>query len=98
MSSMAMPTAPAPTSPPTDHGRPPRSCREPRRHPVALADASVIITDTCRYSHEANDDPILDPGKSGQSMAHDFFGNTSTSATSTAATLVGGSTTCSTSD
>jgi hypothetical protein len=59
---------------------------------------SVIITDTCRYSHEANDDPILDPGKSGQSMAHDFFGNTSTSAVSTAATLVRGSTTCSTSN
>jgi hypothetical protein len=66
--------------------------------PTVTRDASVIITDTCRYSHEANDDPILDPGKSGQSMAHDFFGNTSTSATSTAATLVGGSTTCSTSD
>jgi hypothetical protein len=59
---------------------------------------SVIITDTCRYSHEANNDPILDPGKSGQSMAHDFFGNTATSATSTAADLVGGSTTCSTTD
>ena len=58
--------------------------------------ASVIITDTCRYSHEANDDPILNPGKSGQSMAHDFFGNTSTSASSTGANLVGGSTTCST--
>jgi hypothetical protein len=30
-------------------------------------------------------------------MAHDFFGNTATSATSTAASLVGGTTTCSTS-
>ena len=66
--------------------------------PAVTPGASVIITDTCRYSHEANDDPILDPGKSGQSMAHDFFGNTSTSATSTAASLVGGSTTCSTND
>jgi hypothetical protein len=66
--------------------------------PPVAPGASVIITDTCRYSHEANDDPILDPGKPGQSMAHDFFGNTSTSATSTAAALVGGSTTCSTSD
>ena len=66
--------------------------------PTVAPGASVIITDTCLYSHKANDDPILDPGKPGQSMAHDFFGNTSTSATSTAATLVGGSTTCSTSD
>jgi hypothetical protein len=59
--------------------------------------ASVLITDTCRYSHEANDDPILDPGKPGQSMAHDFFGNVTTSATSTASSLVGRATTCSTS-
>jgi Domain of unknown function (DUF1996) len=82
--------APPTTTLPTASGTTPTST-------VALG-SSVIITDTCRYSHEANDDPILDPGKSGQSMAHDFFGNTSTSATSTAADLVGGSTTCSTSD
>lgn len=56
-----------------------------------------IFTDRCGYSHEAADDPILMPGKAGQSMQHNFFGNTSTSATSTAASLVGGRTTCSTS-
>jgi hypothetical protein len=66
--------------------------------PPATDTPSVLISDTCFYSHEANDDPILDPGRTGTSMAHDFFGNTSTSATSTAATLVGGATTCSTSD
>jgi hypothetical protein len=66
--------------------------------PADTLDASVLISDTCFYSHEANDDPILDSGQPGMSMAHDFFGNSSTSATSTAATLVGGSTTCSTSD
>jgi hypothetical protein len=66
--------------------------------PAAIPDDSVLISDTCFYSHEANDDPILEPGKPGASMAHDFFGNSSTSATSTAATLVGGSSTCSTSD
>jgi hypothetical protein len=65
--------------------------------PAVATTTSKIITDTCLYSHEANDDPILMPGRSGQSMAHDFFGNTTTSATSTAATLVGGPTTCSTS-
>jgi hypothetical protein len=95
MSSMVMPEAPAPTAPPPTTV--PTSTGVAAT-PTVTRDASVIITDTCRYSHEANDDPILDPGKSGQSMAHDFFGNTSTSATSTAATLVGGSTTCSTSD
>ena len=89
MSSMAMPKAPAPTT------TVPTTLTATVTPPVTTG-ASVIITDTCRYSHEANDDPILNPGKSGQSMAHDFFGNTSTSADSTAATLVGGSTTCST--
>jgi hypothetical protein len=61
------------------------------------SEASKLISDTCLYSHEANDDPILMPGQAGQSMAHDFYGNVTTSATSTATSLVGGSTTCSTS-
>ena len=93
MSSTAIAKAPLPTATttvPTMSGATPT--------PTVAPSASVIITDTCGYSHKANDDPILDPGKPGQSMAHDFFGNTSTSATSTAATLVRGSTTCSTSD
>jgi Domain of unknown function (DUF1996) len=61
-------------------------------------DASKLISDTCRYSHEANDDPILMPGQPGEAMAHDFFGNITTSAGSTASGLVGGATTCSTSE
>lgn len=64
---------------------------------TAALKASELISDTCVYSHEANDDPILMPGQTGQSMAHDFFGNTTTSATSTATSLIGGPTTCSTS-
>jgi hypothetical protein len=56
-----------------------------------------IFTDRCRFSHEAADDPILMPGMTGQSMQHDFYGNTTTSATSTAATLLGKPATCSTS-
>jgi Domain of unknown function (DUF1996) len=56
-----------------------------------------IFTDRCAFSHAAADDPILYPGKTGQSMHHDFYGNTQTSATSTSRTLLGGSTTCSTS-
>jgi len=94
MSSMAMAKAPAPKAPPTTTVP---TTAGAATTPAVTPGASVIITDTCRSSHEANDDPILDLGKSGQSMAHDFFGNTLTAATSTAATLVGGSTTCSTS-
>ena len=56
-----------------------------------------IFTDRCAYTHEAADDPILATNDPGAAMHHDFYGNTATSATSTAATLVGGSTTCSTS-
>lgn len=56
-----------------------------------------IFTDRCGYSHSAPDDPVLAPGRPGASMHHDFYGNTATSAASTAATLVGGRTTCSTS-
>jgi uncharacterized protein DUF1996 len=56
-----------------------------------------IFTDRCGYSHEAADDPILAPGDAGAAMHHNFFGNTKTSASSTAASLVGTATTCSTS-
>lgn len=56
-----------------------------------------IFTDTCTRSKTAPDDPIMMPGMTGMSMQHDFFGNPSVDASSTAATLRGGSTTCSTS-
>ena len=56
-----------------------------------------IFTDRCRFSHDAADDPILMPNMTGQSMQHDFYGNTTTSASSTASTLLGKTTTCSTS-
>lgn len=48
----------------------------------------------CVYSHTADDDPIVHPGKPGLSHSHDFFGNTGTDAFSTEATLLAGSTTC----
>jgi Domain of unknown function (DUF1996) len=49
----------------------------------------------CLYSHTATDDPILMRGMPGMSMVHDFFGNVSTSASSTAASLLAaGKTSC----
>ncbi|HXZ99513.1 MAG TPA: DUF1996 domain-containing protein [Candidatus Binatia bacterium] len=53
-----------------------------------------IMVEACGYSHSSNADPILMPGMAGMSMLHDFFGNTTTSASSTAAGLRGGPTTC----
>jgi hypothetical protein len=37
----------------------------------------------CKYSHSAPDDPIVHFGEPGASHRHDFFGNTSTNASST---------------
>ncbi len=54
----------------------------------------------CRFSHAAADDPIVHPsptghaGHAGHAHLHVFFGNTGTDATSTAATLAEGDTTC----
>jgi Domain of unknown function (DUF1996) len=55
-----------------------------------------IFTDRCGYSHEAADDPILAPNDPGAAMHHNFYGNTATSASSTATALVGGASTCTT--
>jgi hypothetical protein len=48
----------------------------------------------CRFSHTADDDPIVYPNQPGKSHAHTFFGNRSTSASSTLATLRAAKTTC----
>jgi hypothetical protein len=94
----AAPANPAPSSPTPTTAVPMTAAPTSGAVGIGQSGESELISDTCLYSHEANDDPILMPGLTGQSMAHDFFGNTTTSATSTASTLVGGPTTCSTSD
>ena len=48
----------------------------------------------CGYSHSANDDPIVWPGRPGASHRHDFFGSTAVDAHSTGGSLVGTQTTC----
>jgi Domain of unknown function (DUF1996) len=48
----------------------------------------------CAYSHSLMDDPIVAPGQPGASHLHDFFGNTTTDASSTLDSLLRGSTTC----
>jgi hypothetical protein len=55
---------------------------------------SVSFVVTCRFSHRANDDPLVHPGHAGMSHEHDFFANVTTSATSTSASLANGATTC----
>ncbi|MGZ4131252.1 MAG: DUF1996 domain-containing protein, partial [Actinomycetota bacterium] len=48
----------------------------------------------CRYSHTLMDDPIVEPGRPGASHSHDFFGNRTTDAYSTVASMLAGRTTC----
>lgn len=48
----------------------------------------------CPASHRAADDPIIAPGKPGASHLHEFFGNRSADAFSTARSLRRGTTTC----
>lgn len=53
-----------------------------------------IFLSVCTLSHTASDDPIVHPGESGASHQHEFFGNTTTDADSTDASLRAGGTTC----
>jgi hypothetical protein len=48
----------------------------------------------CRFSHTNDDDPIVYPRQPGRSHPHTFFGNASTDANSTLASLRKGRTTC----
>ena len=48
----------------------------------------------CPWSHSATDDPIVKPGEPGESHLHDFFGNRSTHAHSTYASMLAASTRC----
>lgn len=50
-----------------------------------LTDGSNNIV--CNFSHRLPDDPIVYPGQPGISMQHDFFGNTTANAYTTASTL-----------
>jgi Domain of unknown function (DUF1996) len=49
---------------------------------------------TCGFSHRNNDDPIVFPGAPGRSHNHTFIGNRNVTASSTAESLVGGTSTC----
>lgn len=53
-----------------------------------------IFLSVCTLSHSASDDPIVHPGETGTSHQHEFFGNTTTDADSTYASLRAGGTTC----
>lgn len=68
--------------------------RSRARTALAPINGRPNFVSVCRYSHSAPDDPIVFPGQPGASHMHDFFGNTSTDADSTYASLQSADTTC----
>lgn len=60
----------------------------------ANAAVSGMFKVICDFSHRAGDDPIVYPGQPGKAHLHDFFGNRTTDAFSTLASLSRGGTTC----
>ena len=54
----------------------------------------VNFIESCRYSHQAPDDPIVFPGRAGASHMHTFVGARTTNASSTFGSLRSGGTTC----
>jgi hypothetical protein len=52
------------------------------------------FTVVCGFSHRNNDDPIVFPGQAGRSHNHTFIGNRTVDASTTAASLRNGATTC----
>ncbi len=67
------------------------------RTPLRVALATPhdgVFRSTCLPSHVAMDDPIVHPGEPGASHQHEFFGNATTYADSTYASLRGQATTC----
>ncbi len=68
------------------------SAAEPRPLGGPLHDG--IFLSVCPPSHTATDDPIVHPGEPGASHQHEFFGNRTTDADSTYASLRAGGTTC----
>jgi Domain of unknown function (DUF1996) len=61
---------------------------------AASRDHGASFAVNCPFSHRASDDPIMHSGHPGASHSHDFFGNTSTNASSTYKKLLVAGTTC----
>jgi hypothetical protein len=61
---------------------------------IATVEEQGSFNTPCELSHTAPDDPIVHPGHEGLSHRHDFFGATTTDASSDAESLLTGGTNC----
>src|SRR5215218_3362608 len=66
----------------------------PLTRAVALRQSQAVWSVKCDVSHRAPDDPIVFPAQAGRSHMHDFFGNVSTDADSSTASLVRAGSSC----
>lgn len=61
---------------------------------VATEEERGSFLTPCAHSHSGKDDPIVHPGHAGRSHLHEFFGATTTDASSTVESLLAEGTTC----
>jgi hypothetical protein len=66
----------------------------PLTRATALRQGQAVWSVKCEVSHRAPDDPIVFPAQAGRSHMHDFFGNVSTDADSSTASLVNAASSC----
>jgi Domain of unknown function (DUF1996) len=66
----------------------------PLERASALPQSQAVWSVKCEVSHRAPDDPIVFPAQAGRSHMHDFFGNVSTDADSSTASLVKAGSSC----
>jgi hypothetical protein len=66
----------------------------PLKRASALPQGQAVWSVKCEVSHRAPNDPIVFPTQAGRSHMHDFFGNVSTNADSSTASLVRAGSSC----
>ena len=71
------------------------ACQPPVAPPAPPGEPAGNFAINCSFTHRLADDPIVKPGQAGASHLHDFFGNRSTNAATTLASLQAANTSCS---
>jgi hypothetical protein len=70
------------------------ACGPFKSPPPQFPNVEARFLANCSFSHRLADDPIVFPNQAGASHSHDFLGNTTTNAATTAGSMLAGGTTC----